>query len=300
MNTKTQQQIESDYIEYLKTRNCTARTIENKLYYIWKFFSWLEREGKTMNECGYSDLLVFVKEVRKEGFGIDYQGRYVQSVRQLYASEVANGRMEQNPIANLTIRGKVLRIPHGLLTVEQLQKIYDSYTPQTDYQLRNKVMLGLYVNQGLIRMEINRLEVQDIDLNKGTIRIRRNIKLAERILPLAAYQVLTLNDYINRVRPQLLKQTEYQKGDRLFFTYANGQTVNESLKKLLVALKRNNPELKTLYQIRNSLISHWVKEKPIREAQYIAGHNSIVSTQRYRDVNMQDLQASLNEYHPLK
>lgn len=300
MNTKTQQQIESDYIEYLKTRHCTARTIENKLLYVRRFFNWLERENKVMHECDYSDLLVFVKEIRKEGFSIDYQGRYVQSVRQLYTSEVIQGRLEQNPIANLIIKGKVLRIPHDLLTTEQLQKIYDSYTPQTDYQLRNKVMLGLYVNQGLIRMEMNRLEVQDIDFNKGTIRIRRSIKLAERILPLAAYQVLTLNDYISRVRPQLLKQTEYQKGDRLFFTYANGQTVNESLKKLLYALKRNNPELKTLYQIRNSLLSHWVKEKPIREAQYMAGHNSIVSTQRYKDVNMQDLQASLNEFHPLK
>ena len=295
-----QTQTEHDYIEYLKTRHCTARTIGNKQHYIKRFFDWLGKEGKALDECSYSDLLGFVKEVRKDGNGIDSQGRYVQAVRQLYASEIVNGRMDQNPIGNLVIKGRVHRLPHDLFTPEQMQKIYDSYTPQTDYQLRNKVMLGLYVNQGLIRMEINRLELQDVNLTKGTVRIRRSIKLNERILPLAAYQVLILNDYISRVRPQLLKQTEYQKGDRLFFTYANGQTVNESLKKLLVALKRNNPELKTLYQIRNSLISHWVKEKPIREAQYIAGHNSIVSTQRYRDVNMQDLQASLNEYHPLK
>ena len=118
-----------------------------------------------------------MKVVRKEGFSIDYQGRYVQSVRQLYSSEVSQGRVSQNPIANLIIKGRVTRIPHNLLTPEKLQNIYDSYKPQTDYQLRNKVMLGLYVNQGLIRMEINRLEVQDIDFNKGTIRVRRNIKL---------------------------------------------------------------------------------------------------------------------------
>lgn len=297
---KNIQQIESDYIEYLKSRHCTPRTIDNKLHCIKKFFSWLEREGRTLSECSYADLLNFVKVVRREGFSIDYQGRYIQSVRQLYASELLQGRIEYNPIANLIIKGKVTRIPHNLLTPEQLQKIYDSYIPQTDYQLRNKVMLGLYVNQGLIRMEINRLEVQDIDFNKGRIRIRRNIKAAERILPLAAYQVLALNDYISKVRPRLLQQTEHQKGDRLFFTYANGQTVNEALKKMLNTLKRMHPELKALHQIRSSLISHWVKEKPIREAQYMAGHNSIISTQCYKDVNMQDLQASLNEHHPFK
>jgi integrase/recombinase XerD len=253
-----------------------------------------------VHECSYSDMLDFVKEVRKEGHSIDHESRYVRAIRQLYASEIVNERMTANPVGSMVIRGRVRRLPHNLLTPEQLQNIYHSYTPQTDNQLRNKVILGLYINQGLMRTDINRLEIQDINLVKGTIRIRKNIKLSERKLPLAAYQVLILSDYISRVRPQLLKQSEYQKGDRLFFTYAHGQTINEALRKLLQDLKRKHPELKTFGQIRSSVVSQWVKEKPIREAQYMAGHGSIISTQYYQDVNLQDLSSSLNEYHPLK
>lgn len=290
----------NDFIEYLQSRNNTPRTIENKLGYIKQFFIWLQRVGLALNECRYSDLLSYVKEIRQEGYGIDHQSRYVNAIRQLYTSEIIHGRMTHNPMANLIIKGRIIRLPHNLLTPEQLNSIYDNYKPQTDYQLRNKVILGLYINQGLIRTEINRMEVQDVNLAKGTIRIRKNIKLNERLLPLAAHQVLILNDYINRVRPQLLKQSDFGKGDRLFFTYANGQTVNECLRKLLPMLKKNNPELLTFLQIRSSVIFQWVKEKLIREAQYLAGHNSLVTTQRYKDVNMQDLQASLNEYHPLK
>jgi len=296
----TQKQIEQDYIDYLKSRHNTRHTIDNKLGYLNHFFKWLEREGLSVQDCHYGDLLGYVKKVRSEMPGIDYQNRHVHSVRQLYASEIVNGRMTSSPMGNLVIRGRVARLPHDLLTPEQLQKIYDSYLPQTDYQVRNKVILGLYINQGLIRTEVNQLEVQDIDLIKGRVSIRKNIKLNGRTLPLAAYQVLILSDYISRVRPQLLKQSEYAKGNRLFFTYAHGQTVNEALRKLLLTIRKKHPELKTLKQIRSSVVSEWAKEKPIREAQYMSGHNVIASTQRYKDASMEDLQASLNEYHPLK
>src|SRR5690606_34947772 len=135
---------------------------------------------------------------------------------------------------------------------------------------------------------------------RGTVRIRSNIKLNERILPLAAYQVPLLYEYLNKIRPALLKQSEYRKGNRLFFTYASGQTINETLRKLLRLLKERNPELVSFQQIRSSVVYNWAKEKSIREVQYMAGHSDLNSTQRYQDVNMQDLHASLNEFHPLK
>jgi integrase/recombinase XerD len=260
----------------------------------------LEKENPELIHCTYTDIMSFAKQMQRDNRSIASQNLHLRAIRQLYEGLIMQEKATYNPVANLHVRGDIERIPHNLLSPEQLQKIYDSYAPQTDYQLRNKVILGLYINQALIRTEINRLEVQDISLAKGIVKIRKNIKLAERILPLAAHQVLTMQEYIHTIRPQLLRQSDFEKGDRLFFTYANGQTVNEALKKLLHVIQKKHPELKTLQQIRSSVIANWIKDKPIREVQYLAGHSHIHSTQRYRDVNMQDLQASLNEYHPLK
>jgi len=294
------QTVEQDYIDYLKYKRYTERTIQNKLGHLKHYTDWLEQEHLEMIQCTYTDIMSFVKQMQRDGRSIASQNLHLRAIRQLYEGLILNEKATYNPVTNLRIRGDIERIPHNLLSPEQLQAIYDSYKPQTDYQLRNKVILGLYINQALIRTEINRLEVQDLSLTKGTVRIRKNIKLAERILPLAAHQVLAMQEYISTVRPQLLKQSDFEKGDRLFFTYANGQTVNEALKKLLHIIQKKHPELKSLQQIRSSVLATWIKEKPIREAQYLAGHTHIKSTQRYRDVNMQDLQASLNEYHPLK
>jgi integrase/recombinase XerD len=292
--------LEQDYIEHLQYKRFRFRTIEHKIMCIRRFLEWLKKEDLIIIECSYTDILSFLKNLRALQLSVANQNTHIVAIRQLYESEIAKGRANHNPLMNLHVKGRIQRIPHNLLSPEQLEKIYHSYKVATEYQQRNKIILGLYINQALTRMEVNRLEVDDIDLIKGTIRIQNNVKLNERILPLAAYQVLHLNEYINKIRPLLLKQTNYAKGNRLFFTYSNGHTVNETIKKLLNELRRNNPELASFHQVRSSVIYNWMKEKQIREVQYMAGHNNLNSTQRYRDVNMQDLQASLNEYHPLK
>jgi integrase/recombinase XerD len=300
MNTKTTTPLEEEYIEYLKYKRFMYRTIEHKLMCMRRFLEWLKREDLILSECSYADILSFLKGLRSQQFSVANQNAHIVAIRNLYECQIMAGKADRNPLMNLHVKGRIQRIPHNLLTPEQLDKIYHSYNPLTEYQQRNKVILGLYINQGLTRMEMSRLEVEDVDLAKGTIQIRNNVKLNERTLPLAAYQVPYLYEYINNIRPKLLKQSDHAKGDRLFFTYANGQTVNETIKKLLIELRKRNPELTSFNQIRGSVIYNWMKEKQIREVQYMAGHNSLTSTQRYQDVNMQDLHASLNEFHPLK
>jgi integrase/recombinase XerD len=292
--------LEEDYAALLRHKHYTLRTVEHKLICIRRFMIWLDKNGMALSECGYSDVLSFLKKLKDDHFSLANQNTHITAIRQLYESQVRVEKLAHNPLVNLIVKGFVKRLPHDLLSTEQLDKIFDSYKPQTDYQLRNKVILGLYIYQGLIRMEMNRLEVADVNLTKGTIRIRENVKLNERTLTLAGHQVLLLQEYIHKIRPQLVRQSEYSKGDRLFFTYANGQTMNETLKKLLNDLKKRHPEVTSFFQVRSSVISNWTREKPMREVQYMAGHNSLISTQRYQDVNLQDLQASLNEYHPLK
>ena len=52
--------------------------------------------------------------------------------------------------------------------------------------------------------------------------------------------------------------------------------------------------------IRSSVISLWIEQKNIIEVQYMAGHNNINSTERYKRVSMQDLRKALDQYHPMK
>ena len=108
-----------------------------------------------------------------------------------------------------------------------------------------------------------------------------------------------LHEYLQEVRPKLL-ELKSRKSDKLLITIGDSDTIIEMVRELMEELRDQYPEMKSFQKIRMSLITHWVDEKNIREVQYMAGHASIYSTQRYLKVNLQELQEQLKKYHPLK
>ena len=70
--------------------------------------------------------------------------------------------------------------------------------------------------------------------------------------------------------------------------------------KLYEQLRNINPEVRNGQQIRQSVITHWLKHHDIRKVQYMAGHKWVSSTERYQQSNLEDLQNQLEKYHPLQ
>ncbi len=285
--------------EYLQSKKLRPATIYNQLIYVRRFLEWLAQEGITPQTCKYSDLLGYVKKYRQAGFSSGNLNCHLQGIRHYYKYKTEKGELTYNPAFNLVVRGQYTTLPKEILTREQAEQVYNEYQSNTPVQKRNKVILGFYVYQGLMRQEIERLEPSDINLNKGTVMIRKNVRLKQRLLPLDASQVLQLQEYLSNVRPELIRLKGLQS-DKLFITIGDSHLVKDAVKELLNELQRKYKFLKSFQQIRNSVIYQWVKEKNIREAQYMAGHASIHSTQRYKQVSMDDLQLQLELFHPLK
>jgi integrase/recombinase XerD len=284
---------------YLQEKQLRPRTRTANLLYAKRFLEWLEEEGLPLQDCKYSDLLSFTKKLRENGLIPNNLNKHLRGVKYYFEYKKEQGEISYNPAANLTVKGEYTTLPKGILSKEQIEQVYNEYEAQTPVQKRNKVILGLYVYQGLTREEMENLEPTDINLNKGTILIRRNVRLRQRMLPLNASQVLQLQEYLTQIRKELLK-LKGQASDKLFTTIGDSQHMKDALRELLNELQRKYPFLISFTQIRTTVIYFWVKEKNIRETQYLAGHASIHSTQRYKQVSLDDLQLQLDLFHPLK
>lgn len=286
------------FTSYLQEQHYDNKTIEHYRVHISIFLDWTEQTATELNQCSYTELLSYIKHLRKKGLSIQNQNKYIRAVKQLYTYLIKQKQCNYNPAANIYIKGHTQRLPNDLLSKEYLHHIFENYHLETPTGIRNKCMLGLLIYQGLHREELIKLEPQDIDLTKGTVYIKQG-QGNRRYLKLEAGQVLLLQHYISTSRKEIIKQSQ-NPTDRLFMTLGSSASMKDSLRELANALKKKYTELKHYRQIRNSVISEWLKKYPIREVQYMAGHNSITSTERYKQANVQDLQLALNLFHPLK
>lgn len=162
---------------------------------------------------------------------------------------------------------------------------------------RNKVMIGLLVNQGLRVEELKALKVQDLQLREGRITVHDQRRTAERVLELEAGQVYELLDYLADTRKQLL---QYQGGatDTLFIQHHDVHNFYGVTSVILEHLRQINHKVKNPDQVRASVITHWVQVYDLRKAQYLAGHRHISSTESYKQQVLDELQADVKKFHP--
>ena len=125
-----------------------------------------------------------------------------------------------------------------------------------------------------------------------------------RLLKLEAHQILPLQEYITEILPQIREKAALPNDRdvcrKLIMSTGKSPGIKELVCDLNKQLRKRYPRYKNLMHVRSSVIALWIEEKNIIEVQYMAGHNNINSTERYKRVSMQDLKKSLDQFHPLR
>jgi len=199
----------------------------------------------------------------------------------------------------IRLKGVQRRIPHDLFTEKQLDEIYQKF-PESKNHLTHEntlktyhLILGLKIYQGLQEQELAKLEISHLQLDKGKIYVPSTLRANKRLLNLKPLQILPLHEYLLTERKSLNEEIE---GNYLF----HAKRLKRGLPIIRNMIRRYEPRLTSLLQIRSSVITNWLNHYNLREVQYMAGHRYVSSTERYRTDNLEDLQKELEKYHPLR
>jgi len=252
--------------------------------------------------ANYKQIMDYIGRVR-ERYAIATVQRILHGIKAYYSFLSYSGHREDNPAASIRLRdrrGRDIQL-QDLFTSQELESLLEGKKERyRGLDLRNRLLMSLLIYQALLPQEIEQIRVQDVDLEKGTIRIHSGSKTNSRTLPLKMQQVMLFYNYIYKERTQLLGN---QKSEILLIGHRGKAVKAEDIPKHIKRHYTNRFEGRriTAQSIRQSVIANLLKNgKELRAVQAFAGHRYPSATEKYRQNNVELLRTAINNYHPIK
>lgn len=282
-----------NFEKYLQQKRYSDATINRYSHAIQPFLDWLHSEGLEAAAFTYNDLLDFMRHCRRRSISkisVQYQ---LCAIRHLCNYLIGEKQRDDNPAAGVHVKGFSRKIPSGLLNAEEMEDLYRKYSLLPHVDASKKIMLGLMVYQGVNGGEILRLQYHHVRINEGKVFIQATKRRNGRLLNFHVLQMPLLQEYLsaNRNREGPLFTAQRKNG-------ASPHHIDNRIAYMFKQLRQLNAKVINPKQIRNSVITEWLRKNNIRQVQYMAGHKYVSSTERYRINNLDDLQKELEERHP--
>ena len=304
--------------EWLIIKDYSSTSIETIIKAVEYFLAWTQKENiSDVTEITHNDIIAYIQHYNIKGTGKKTIAHYIMHLKKYFDWLMNEGDVNDNPCSNIKLKGIQRKVLHEILSFEELENLYNNYATEINLQKsealkspppqylqtlarrRNKIIVGLFIYQGLRTEEIIKLQTGDVKLREGKIFIAGARRSNERTLKLESHQVFDLLDYINDTRKRILHHRNITTSPpELFLQLREGKNKSNMLSMLITHLKQMNSKVKSIDQLRTSVIVHWLKLYNLRKVQIMAGHRYISSTENYKANNLDDLKEDIKNFHP--
>lgn len=284
-----------DFIEYLKSRQVSKNTLVSYERDINQLVTHLNDVDKKMIEATKDDLQNYVVYMQTVGKSNATISRSVASIKAFYKYLLKNKIVEEN-ITEEVIAPKVEKRELSILTTKEIEKLLEQPSTSDLKGQRDKAMLEVLYATGIRVTELISIRMLDVNINSGYIKVKKKNK--ERTIPLGNVALKYLKEYVENVRPLLIKTEE----EETLFINANGQKMTrQGFWKILKQYKEQakiDKEL-TPHTIRHSFAVHLLQNgAEVKMVQEILGHTDVASTLMYTQMADMKLRDEYLKAHP--
>lgn len=292
------------YLDHLTVeRGLADNTIAAYRRDLGRYAAFLRRRGVSdARRADEATVAAFVADLSSSthGEGKPYRAtsvvRALSSVRSFHRFLLREGDAARDPTAAV-VRPRLPRSLPRPLPVDDVLKLLATPPEDTLAGLRDRAVLETLYGGGLRVSELVGLDVDDIDLDEGSVRVfGKGSK--ERDVPLGTYATDALAAYLRRARPGLAARAT--RGE-LFLNQRGGRLTRQSVSRLLTAYARRAGITKrvTPHTLRHSFATHLLEGgADVRVVQELLGHASVSTTQVYTLVTKEHLREVYYTAHP--
>ena len=222
--------------------------------------------------------------------------RTFSAVRSFHRFLVREGLTDHDPTVGV-VRPKLPRaLPHPL-TRDEAEALMEIPDGSTSVGLRDAAILEMLYGAGLRISELTALDVDDLDLEDGYVRVLGKGN-KEREVPIGRAARKAAGDYLTRARPSLASA---RTRGALFLNTRGGRLTRQSCARMLSAYAAASGIARrvTPHDLRHSFATHLLEGgADVRVVQELLGHASVATTQIYTLVTRQHLREVYYASHP--
>lgn len=239
-----------------------------------------------------ADVRSWLADLRKKGYAPASIARMLSSLRSFFRYLQREGVLGNNPAQGIRPPKGEKRLPRTL-DVDRAAQLLDGLPTETPEQLRDRAMLELFYSSGLRLAELTGLNLSDLDLAAGQVRVLGKGS-KERVLPVGRRARAALQDWL-RARGQLAKET------LALFVGVRGARISPGVVRRVLAHAGQTELGQHLHphMLRHSFASHMLESsQDLRSVQELLGHANISTTQIYTHLDFQHLAQVYDQAHP--
>ncbi len=259
----------------------------------------LDRRVTTPDAVGRDDATAFIAFLQASGLAPSSVERKAAAVKSFHKFMVREGVTVNHPTASMPLPKKPQRLP-DVVSIEAVERLLEQPFPEGPVGLRDKAMLETLYGCGVRASELIGLDLADIELDDGFIRVfGKGGK--ERIVPVGGAAVAALQDYLAHARRYLRPKGRGKRQDpsALFINVRGGRLTRQTVFEIVRRYGgRVGLELHP-HTLRHSFATHMLEGgADLRSLQEMLGHSDIATTQVYTHVDRTHLRAEYLSTHP--
>jgi integrase/recombinase XerD len=210
--------------------------------------------------------------------------RKVAAIKSFFHYLVEHGKLQDDPTATLDSPKVRKRLPKAISADDMERLLSEPAQDDSAKSLRDRALLEILYATGLRVTELVSLDIDDVNLASGTVRVVRPKDNRERIVPMHERAIEPLRDYVERGRMQLLRD----KSEKALFLNHRGHRLTRQGLWLIVkhyVREVGIVEEVTPHTLRHTFAAHLLDSKAELEyVQQILGHANISTTQVYTQI----------------
>ena len=267
-----------EFIDSLKARQASENTVASYERDVLQFNNYFENKGKKIFDLTREDMQEYIDYLISLGRSNSTVSRSTASIKNLYRYLINKNLVEENIAENIDAP-KVDRKEPMILTSKEIEMLLEQPDLSELKGQRDKAMLEILYATGIRVTELISLRLEDVNLSSGYIKVKK--KNVERHIPLGNLSLKCLKEYINKVRPLLIR-TEEEK--TLFINKKKQKMTRQGYWKILKQYKEQAKIDKdiTPHTIRHSFAVHMLQNgTELKTVQELLGHTDVASTMMY-------------------